>query len=68
VPAGSVFALLGATGAGKTTAIKILLNLVTASRGRAHALGVDSRSMGPKVLAQIGCCLAKEAIRAPRRE
>jgi ABC-2 type transport system ATP-binding protein len=54
VPAGSVFALLGASGAGKSTAIKILLNLASATRGRATVLGVDSRVINPSVLAQIG--------------
>ncbi len=54
VPAGSVFALLGASGAGKTTTIKILLNLLAPTRGTARLLGVDSTAIGPPVLAQIG--------------
>jgi ABC-2 type transport system ATP-binding protein len=54
VPAGSVYALLGASGAGKTTAIKVLLNLIPATRGSATLLGVQSQSIGPGVLAQIG--------------
>jgi ABC-2 type transport system ATP-binding protein len=54
VPEGSVFALLGASGAGKTTAIKILLNMISASRGKACVLGVDSRALTRAVLAQIG--------------
>jgi ABC-2 type transport system ATP-binding protein len=54
VPPGSVFALLGASGAGKTTTIKILLNLIAASHGTATMLGVDSRAISPAVLAQIG--------------
>ena len=54
VPEGSVFALLGANGAGKTTAIKALLNIVEPTRGSARVLGVDSRAIGPPVLAQIG--------------
>ena len=33
VPAGSVFALLGANGAGKTTAIKMLMNLLPPTGG-----------------------------------
>ena len=51
---GSVFALLGASGAGKTTAIKILLNLIRPTRGSATVCGADSRAIGPEVLAQIG--------------
>ncbi len=54
VPEGSVFALLGASGAGKTTAIKTLLNIIEPTRGRATVLGVDSRAIGPAVLAEIG--------------
>ena len=54
VPEGSVFALLGASGAGKTTAIKILLNMISPTKGRAAIFGVDSRAIGPEVLAQIG--------------
>jgi ABC-2 type transport system ATP-binding protein len=54
VPEGSVFALMGASGAGKTTAIKILLNLISATRGKAWVCGVESGAIGPEVLAQIG--------------
>ncbi len=54
VPAGSVFALLGSNGAGKTTALKVLMNLLTPSGGSATVLGVDSRRLGEKERAQIG--------------
>ena len=54
VPEGSVYALMGASGAGKTTTIKILLNMIAPSRGRAQILGADSRSLDPQTLAQIG--------------
>jgi ABC-2 type transport system ATP-binding protein len=54
VPEGSVFALMGASGAGKTTAIKILLNLIPATRGKALVCGVESQAISPEVLAQIG--------------
>src|SRR3954469_11368192 len=54
MPEGSVFALVGASGAGKTTTIKILLNMIAPSRGHARILGVDTRSIRPPVLAQIG--------------
>ena len=39
VPQGSVFALLGANGAGKTTAIKALLNIVEPTRGKRQGPG-----------------------------
>ena len=54
VPAGSVFALLGANGAGKTTAIKVLMNLLPPSGGEARVLGVDTRRLGERERAQIG--------------
>lgn len=54
VPTGSVFALLGSNGAGKTTAIKVLMNLLPPSGGSATVLGVDSRRLGEKERAQIG--------------
>jgi ABC-2 type transport system ATP-binding protein len=54
VPEGSAFALIGANGAGKSTTIKILMNLIEASRGTAKVLGVDSRDLSPQELAQIG--------------
>ena len=54
VPEGSAFALVGPNGAGKTTAIKILVNLLEPSRGNAAIFGVDSRSISPRELADIG--------------
>src|SRR6188474_852043 len=54
VPTGSVFALLGPNGAGKTTTLKLLMNLLPATAGSARVLGVDSRKLGERELAQIG--------------
>ncbi len=54
VPEGSVFALLGSNGAGKSTTIKVLMNLLTPTSGVARVLGVDSRKLGERELAQIG--------------
>ncbi len=54
VPSGSVFALLGANGAGKTTAIKVLMNFLPPTAGEARVLGVDSRRLGEHERAQIG--------------
>lgn len=54
VPAGQVCGLLGANGAGKSTAIKVLMNLLYPTRGEARVLGVDSRKLGEREKAQIG--------------
>jgi ABC-2 type transport system ATP-binding protein len=54
VPEGSVFALIGANGAGKTTAIKILMNIHQPTSGHAEALGIDSRKLSPLEFQQIG--------------
>jgi ABC-2 type transport system ATP-binding protein len=67
VPEGSVFALLGASGAGKTTAIKTLLNIITPTSGSARVLGVDSRAIGPAVLEQIGYVSESQALPARLR-
>lgn len=54
VPQGSAFALIGANGAGKTTVIKVLMNILEPSSGHATLLGVDSRKLSSQELAQIG--------------
>ena len=54
VPEGSVCALLGPNGAGKTTTLKLLMNLLEPTAGSARVLGVNSRQLGERELAQIG--------------
>ena len=54
VPQGVVFALLGENGAGKTTAIRILLGLLEASSGDARALGLNSASNGLQIRRRVG--------------
>jgi ABC-2 type transport system ATP-binding protein len=54
VPAGTVFALLGENGAGKTTAIRILLGLTQADAGRSTVLGLDSWREGKQVRSRVG--------------
>ncbi|MGO4597394.1 ABC transporter ATP-binding protein [Terrabacter sp. 2RAF25] len=53
VPAGSIFALLGSNGAGKTTAVKILATLLTADGGTACVSGHDVGSEPAKVRESI---------------
>lgn len=43
VDAGEVYGLLGPNGSGKSTTLKILLGLVTATRGNTRVFGEDSR-------------------------
>jgi ABC-2 type transport system ATP-binding protein len=54
VPEGSVYALLGANGAGKTTALKLMMNLHPATSGEATVLGIDSRQLQGRHFEQIG--------------
>jgi ABC-2 type transport system ATP-binding protein len=54
VPEASAFALIGANGAGKTTAIRIVMNILQPTRGSATILGVDSRRISPRELCRIG--------------
>jgi ABC-2 type transport system ATP-binding protein len=54
VPEGSVYVLVGANGAGKSSTFKILLNLERPTSGNASVFGLDSGSDAPHVRAQIG--------------
>ena len=54
VPSGSVCALLGRNGAGKTTAVRILTTLLSADSGRAQVAGFDVFSQAEKVRTRIG--------------
>lgn len=54
VPPGVVFALLGENGAGKTTAIRILLGLADADAGTARVLDLDSRRQGLEIRRRVG--------------
>jgi ABC-2 type transport system ATP-binding protein len=54
IPEGVVYVLIGANGAGKSTAMKVLLNLERPDEGRADVFGLDTASHGPEVRAQVG--------------
>ena len=54
VPSGTVFALLGENGAGKTTAIRILLGLCDPDDGTASILKWNSRTDGVAIRRSIG--------------
>ena len=54
IPAGSVYVLVGPTGAGKTTTLRVLLDLVRPDSGEARVLGMDPVSSGAEVRARCG--------------
>lgn len=54
VPPGVVFALLGENGAGKTTAIRIMLGLADANSGTAEVLGLKSAKAGLDIRRRVG--------------
>lgn len=54
VPAGAIYALVGANGAGKTTLIKLLMNIFRPTSGRAHVLGTNSGQLAGKSFNRIG--------------
>jgi ABC-2 type transport system ATP-binding protein len=54
VPPGSIYGLVGPNGVGKTTTIKVLMNIFPPSGGRSEVLEVDSRRLGPRQFEQIG--------------
>ncbi len=53
VPPGSIYALLGSNGAGKTTVVKILSTLLRADGGTAHVNGFDVAAEGAQVRESI---------------
>src|SRR5688572_8384908 len=54
VPEGAVYVLVGANGAGKSTTLKVLMNLERADAGIAEIHGLDTVRRGPEARAQVG--------------
>jgi ABC-2 type transport system ATP-binding protein len=65
VPTGSVFALIGANGAGKSTTLRLMMNILKPDAGEARVLGIDSTALGPADFQQIG--YVSESQRLPER-
>jgi len=54
VPQGSVFGFLGRNGSGKTTTIRLMLGLLSPTRGSATLLGHDSADLPDDIRARVG--------------
>ncbi len=54
MPEGAIYALVGANGAGKTTMIKLMMNILRPTSGRARVLNVDSHDLAGKPFTRIG--------------
>ena len=54
VPEGAVFALIGSNGTGKTTTIRMLMNILRPDRGDITVLGTSSLALGPRDFQRIG--------------
>lgn len=60
VPAGSVFALLGANGAGKSTTLEVIGGTVAATDGCIHVDGRHVNGLAPEALVRRGICRIPE--------
>jgi ABC-2 type transport system ATP-binding protein len=54
VPRGCICGFVGRNGAGKTTAIKLMLGLLTPTAGSSRLLGCDSTALTPEIRRRIG--------------
>lgn len=62
VPAGSVFALLGRNGAGKSTTMRILLGLLDADEGEVGLLGQSIPADRMSILANVGSMIEQPSL------
>ena len=54
VPEGAIYALVGANGAGKTTVIKLLMNIFRPTAGGAQVLGIECLRLAGNAFERIG--------------
>jgi ABC-2 type transport system ATP-binding protein len=62
VSEGEIFGILGTNGAGKTTTVECLQGLRRPDRGRMRVLGLDPRTAGSRLRAQVGSQLQDSAL------
>ena len=62
VAEGEVFGFLGPNGAGKTTTIRLLLDFLRPTRGRAQVAGLDSRADAVEIHRRVGFLAAGPAL------
>jgi ABC-2 type transport system ATP-binding protein len=54
IPRGKIYALLGRNGSGKTTTIRMLMGMLSPTRGSAKIMGCDSTQLTPELRSKIG--------------
>lgn len=59
VEQGEIFAFLGQNGAGKSTAIRMLLTLVRPTQGHIELLGMDLQKHRKEILSQVGAIIER---------
>jgi len=60
VPRGSIMGLIGENGAGKTTAIRLLLNMIRADSGTIEVFGLDHAENEREIKEQIGVVMEED--------
>ncbi len=68
VPEGSIYGLVGPSGAGKTTAIKLLMNILRPSAGWSEVFGVNSHRLSPREFAQWSIEPTRRIVAGVRRQ
>ena len=59
IPKGRITGLVGKNGAGKSTAIKLMLGLIRPDAGRVRVFGTDAADMKPSEKSRMGVSLAE---------